>query len=164
MGIFILAASVAAIGFYVASVIKKRVSLLGTCVSFIKAVSVDIGYCGETVFVIMKNAAQNTEFKELSFLSNLSECDCYDFSEAWSAQMDEFKSHSALNNGDITLLKSFGNKLGTTDCFYQTQLCEEYIRRFEERYEYEKNKLSEKIRLAKVGGVACGVAVLILLL
>jgi len=133
-------------------------------VKLIKAIAVDIGYCGETVFVIVNNAASNKEFKDLTFLKKLRDCDNLDFAQAWSAQTDEFRKRSALNNGDIELLKSFGNKLGTTDCFHQTRLCEEYIRRFEERYEYEKNKLSERLRVCKISGAACGFALLILLL
>lgn len=160
----ILAVSITAIGFYAASVIKKRVMLLESCIKLIKSVAVDIGYGCETVTVIMNNASLNRDLMMLDFLSNLSECDDLDFSQAWTAQIDNFMKRSPLNSGDIDLLKSFGNKLGTTDCFHQTRLCEEYIHRFEERYEYEKNKLSEKQRLCKVSGAACGLALLILLL
>ena len=121
-------------------------------------------YGGETVFVIVKKAAMNSEFKELTFLNEINNCENSDFSQTWSLQVENFKQQSSLNCGDIELLKSFGNKLGTTDCFHQTQLCEEYIKRFEERCEYEKSKLSEKLRLCKAGGVVCGLALLILLL
>ena len=159
-----MAVSITSIGFYAASAIKKRVRILETCVKLIKAIAVDIGYCGETVFVIVKKAAMNSEFKELTFLNRINNCDNSDFSQTWSLQVEKFKQQSSLNCGDIELLKSFGNKLGTTDCFHQTQLCEEYIKRFEERCEYEKSKLSEKLRLCKAGGVECGLALLILLL
>lgn len=160
----ILAVSVTAIGFYAASVVKKRVILLEMCVKLLKSIAVDIGYCSETVLVIVKKAAMNREFAEFSFLNNLSDCENSDFSKAWSTQLEKFRKHSALNTGDIDLLKSFGNKLGTTDSFHQTQLCEEYIKIFEERCEYEKSKLSERLRVYKTGGAACGLALLILLI
>jgi hypothetical protein len=63
-----------------------------------------------------------------------------------------FLIKSPLCKSDADLLKSFGNKLGTTDCYHQTQLCDEYIKRFEERYKYEKDKLAERVQICKATG------------
>ena len=104
-----MAVSITSIGFYAASVIRKRVRILETCVKLIKAIAVDIGYCGETVFVIVKKAAMNSEFRELTFLNRISNCENSDFSQIWSLQVENFKQQSSLNCGDIELLKSFGN-------------------------------------------------------
>lgn len=128
---------------------NKRVKLLGNCITMIKNFSVDLGYCNETVFMITEKAAKCDELKDLTFLAQVSECIDGDFSVNWSDAVDMFLIKSALHKSDADLLKSFGNKLGTTDCNHQTQMCDEYIKRFEERYKYEKDRLSERVRLCK---------------
>ncbi len=134
------------------------------CIKLIKFIAVDIGYCGETVPEILKKASNSDEFSELVFLSEFDDCESCGFYQLWSAELSVFEKMSALNSDDIALLKSFGNKLGTTDCLHQTQLCNEYVCRFEERYEYAKNKLSERLRICRFSGAACGLTVLILML
>lgn len=130
----------------------------------IKNFSVDLAYCNETVLLIAENAARCEELKDLTFLAQVSNCTDGDFSVNWSKAVDDFLLKSALNKGDSDLLKSFGNKLGTTDCIHQTQMCDEYIKRFEERYKYEKSKLAERIQFCKVtGGIAVLTAFILLI-
>ncbi len=112
----------------------------------------------------MKKASESKELDELSFLKELAKCEENDFSESWSDAIDKFTDLSAFDQADADMLKCFGSKLGTTDSLHQTQLCDEYIKRFEERYEYENNRICERIRLYRVGGTVCGLAALILLL
>ena len=91
--------------------------------------------------MILQKASIKKEFNLLVFLRELGDCENQDFSQLWSAKLSDFEKKSALNREDISLLKSFGDKLGTTDSLHQTQLCDEYICRFEERYENEKSNV-----------------------
>lgn len=124
----------------------------------------EIDYCSETVFTIIKKASVLKDFEELTFLKDIDNSKEEDFSFLWSDAIDRFLHKSYFKYTDAQLLKSFGEKLGTTDSFHQTKLCVEYIKQFEECYEKRKRNLPELIRLCKVGGAALGLAVLVLLL
>ncbi|MBQ3498767.1 MAG: stage III sporulation protein AB [Clostridia bacterium] len=164
MGSIILALSITATGFYAAAAANKRVKLLECCIGLIRYISLEIDYCSETVFTIIEKASVLKQFEELTFLKEIDSSKEADFSFLWSDAIDRFLHKSYLKYSDAELLKSFGEKLGTTDSFHQTQLCVEYIKQFEECYEKRKGKLPEHIRLCKVGGVTIGLAVLIILL
>ena len=164
MGIIILSVSIIAADAYVVSMLNKRVNLLNCCIVMIKSFSVDLAYCNETVLTITEKASKLSELKELSFLKQVSECTEGDFAVNWSEAVDKFLLKSTLSKKDADLLKSFGNKLGTTDCFHQTQLCDEYIKRFEEIYKHEKSKLAERIQICKIAGGAAVLTAFVLLI
>ena len=151
-------------GFYAAQSVNKRIALLDCCIMLIRTINVSIGYSGESLEEIIKKSSENSELKKLSFLKDVALQMQTDFYSVWRKNVELFSLRSPLRKGDTDLLISFGEKLGTTDISYQTQLCDEYIELFEDRRKAAESKKKEQIKLYKISGVVCAVAEIILML
>ncbi len=114
------------------------------------------------VDILIKNAADNSEFRQLSFISNVERDMSDDFSQVWNESVKKYFIENLLPIKDMQLLLSFGEKLGTTDCEYQMKLCEEYIARFTESYDEAVLKKSEHIKLFKSCGVVGALLIAVL--
>lgn len=152
------------LGFYVAHAVEKRSEMLECCIRLIRTFDMKIGYSGEPVNEIIKKSVEDEELKALTFLKNIANSEQSDFYQAWKENIEEFSTFSYLNKGDIALLLSFGEKLGTTDISYQTQLCNEYLTLFEDRYQTAKQKKAERLKICRLSGAICGLIEIILML
>ncbi len=143
------ASAVLAAGFYAATLVNKRILFLKSCISLINQFSVDIGYCSVPLDILFKNASDNSQFKHLSFITEVAKNMSDDFSVVWKTAVNSFFLNNMLPNKDKQLLLSFGEKLGTTDCEHQLKLCDEYITRLNESYDEALHNKNERIKLLK---------------
>lgn len=158
-----MAASVMA-GFYAGARVEKRCTVLEECVCLVRYFSSSIGYSDETLPVIIHRACESGEFVRLSFLKSLDSADLSEgFSEVWNSCVDSCKSVTLLGRDGVSLLKSFGSRLGKTDTNDQLELCEYYKKKFEECEMQAKKNMGEQVKLCRVAGSAAGALLFILL-
>ncbi len=151
-------------GFYAASRIKGRVSILESCIRLLQTLNADITYSAEPLRKVIGKACKNHEFDKLSFLKTIACSEDDDFTQLWKNSVKEYCQFSSLTGGDTALLISFGEKLGASDSEHQSRLCEEYISLLQCRYDSARKSMAERVKLYKACSIIGGFVMIILLM
>ena len=159
-----IAAAITASGIYASQCVNKRIKIIESCISLIKQFSCDIEYCNMPVNELFAKAVNTQCFSDLEFLKSVYLNKSESFKDKWKASVNLFGRKNPLLKSDLILLEGFGEKLGTTDCKHQVQLCDEYIKRFSAVYDKALNRKEEHMKLCRLGGAAGAVFFIIMML
>ena len=151
-----------AMGFYFSSRLKAREERLCTTLLLIKELTVQIRYTNAKIGDILKSAAENTAYQNLSFVTDcLSLNENEDFHRVWSEGVEK---QLFLNQRDKELLFSLGEHLGETDSEGQLSFLEITEAMLSEQREEARAERGAKGRMYRSVGLLCGLAMGIMVL
>jgi stage III sporulation protein AB len=162
IGIFVIVLSSSLIGFSCSDKLRKRAKELGMIHHMLDEISILIRYKAMTVYEIIKTLKENQMFNNLPLLINFKINEQEPFSVSWDKQLESM--HTDLKEGDIKLLKSFGNSLGTSDIDGQLQTIEVYKNDFKKLEADALSIYDKKARLYRSLGLLCGMFISIMLI
>lgn len=151
-------------GLHYAHKLSIRVNFWESYLRFINFVENEIRYSVDSIFNIIAKHDSSGNFK--IFLSQ-----CLDqmskqknFSESWSYALNKTASAVDLSDGDMDLIKSFGNSLGISDIDAQCTHCQLHKSLVEERLSCARDSKKTKSKLYVMLGISSSIILVLILI
>lgn len=157
VGILLIVGAMSAAGIECSSMIKKRVISLEAFVKLLDSMAVKIGTFSTPLSEFF-NTYKDDRLDSCGFLKAVSES--VSFSEAVKARA----SALCLEEGDVSLLGSFGEGLGGLSAAEEAKRCLYFKGECEKLLDEAKEALPVKTKLLKSAGVMCGILAAVLLI
>ncbi|MCI8497144.1 MAG: hypothetical protein HFE85_02685 [Clostridiales bacterium] len=166
VGLLLIIAVGAAVGFLKSTEYSNRVRQLEAAVSFINDVSTRIRYSAAPIDEIIEQAAHMEQLKPLSFLPDCAVmCRTGEaFPAAWKQALTLKQRTLSLKGRDMELLQAFGAGLGATDVEGQLSHCALYEKMLEETLQQARRDKETHGRLTASLGVLAGIGTAVLLI
>lgn len=162
--LFFIGFSVACAGYLYSLKLENRVKKIEKILLFISRIKTDIEYTAENAEAIFESLSQSSELSELSFIEVCCKSlkNGENFAAAWSTSLNKKENVRYLKKDDVSLLRSFGTSFGATDLSGQMRNCEMHEKLFKERLCAASEEKKAFAKPAKITGLLCGIAVMII--
>ncbi len=154
--LFVIAGTIS--GFYFSSKLSKRREFLISFKDFLSALETNIRYRADDIVTLIISSSSGTmlEFFSDNIFSS--------FIDYWNSFVEKIPKTYGLTNEDISLIKEFGKRLGTTDIEGQLNHIELYKNHFETQYKKSEDEYKTKSKLYKVLGFFIGAVIALILI
>lgn len=146
--------------------VHRRIRSLDAFIRLFTVMETQISYAMQPTDELLQYFCRMSEFATFPFVFLLKDAFFAgnSFSSAWQQALTKYTEHSTLQNDEIDLLRTFGDRFGTTDRAGQTANCTYYISRLTNLVtELRKNEKSASKLYASLGTLG-GLFLTILLL
>ena len=146
--------------------LRKHETVLIEIKLFINMVETKIRYSSSELYDIFYSMISSDRFENLKFIG----C-CVEglnrgvpFENAWNSALAETQKKMLLDDEEMSMMKNFGQELGTTDVEGQIGICKMYNELFEVRLEKAREKRYQCSKLYVGLGTMAGVGAAILMI
>ena len=163
IGCIFLIISTTAVGFYLSTVLKRRMILFNQLALFTTNLSTAIRYSGMEIYILLQQEYKNINIPFISdVIKNLE--NGYSLSESWNKSLDSLPTEYGLSSEDKSIIMQFGCKLGATDIEGQTEHCNYFKNIFQNKAELLKEDYTTKAKLYRTLGFFSGLAIALMIL
>ncbi len=150
-------------GFLQSDKLDKRVKFIENYISFINDINTKIRYSMQPIEYIIKDCGKCENL--LSFVNSISAKleKKIPFRKAWEDSIIVLKNENILKAKDLSLVKEFGTKLGSSDVKGQTAHCQLSINMAKEELKLAREEKEKKSKLYKMLGLSLGLCVALLM-
>ena len=151
-------------GYILSSRIARQVEIIDHTIRFLNFMKTGIRYSAQPIAELLAQAATMNPV-----LPQLRICHEYiqqglPFLAAWQSSVEWLIREKKASEGYTTLLRDFGNGIGTTDLDGQLSHCDLYLVRFDEQLSAAREQYRRKGRLYILLGGSAGLAAALLIL
>ena len=142
---------------------KRRMKLFKDLSLFVSNISSSIRFNGADITTVLQQECINIDipFVEtaIQYLKN-----GMSVSESWSTSVDNIPFVYGLSKEDKSIIKQFGDKLGATDVYGQTEHCDYFKSTFTGRAEMLSTQYNSKSKVYRSLGFFSGLALVLVVL